>query len=261
MTRKNWIAVASVLAVAHAGPGVTALAPVRRRLAGYAPVLAGAGPAGHLALTFDDGPDPASTPSFLVELERLGWHATFFMLGSLAEQAPGLVDEVSAAGHEVAIHGYSHVNHLARSPRAVFDDVRRARDVLGGMTGTSPRWLRPPYGVVSGATVQAARREGLEIVLWSAWGKDWTDHATSDTVADKVTQDLALFPGDSGPTVLLHDSDCTSAPGSWRSAVGALPVLAGRWAGRYEVGTVSQHRVVGGPTRVPLDVVNGDDRA
>jgi len=233
-------------ALAHAGPGLTALAPVRRRMRGVTPVLTGEGRPGHLALTFDDGPDPASTPRFLAELDRLGWRATFFMLGSLAALAPGLVEEVMSAGHEVALHGHSHVNHLARTPWAVLEDVRRARATIGGITGSAPRWIRPPYGVLSGASVVAARRERLGIVLWSAWGRDWTETASAVSVADEVDRHLALTTPGSGPTVLLHDSDCTSAPGSWRAALGALPVLAERWGGRYQVGTVSEHLDRGG---------------
>jgi len=247
MSRYRTLGVAAAAVLAHGAPGLTAVASLRRNLSGVVPRLAGRGRGGHLALTFDDGPDSASTPSFLKELDALGWHATFFMLGSLAAVAPGLVEEVAAAGHEIAVHGYHHVNHLARTPRAVADDVRRARDTLGGLTGVSPRWLRPPYGVLSGATVGAARRERLGLVLWSAWGRDWTDTASAESVAAQVESDLAKLSGPSGPTVLLHDSDCTSAPGSWRSGAGSLRILAQRWAGRYDVGTVSEHFGVHGP--------------
>src|SRR5205085_2607520 len=56
---------ATAMAV-HAAPLVTTGAALRRR---YLPALAGLGSPGHVALTFDDGPDPASTPAFLTELE------------------------------------------------------------------------------------------------------------------------------------------------------------------------------------------------
>ena len=66
----------------------------------------------------------------------------------------------------------------------------------------------------------AARRLGLTPVLWTCWGEDWTRRATPHSVYRTVMADLR-----GGGTILLHDSDCTSAPGAWRSALGALPLL------------------------------------
>ncbi|MGP2438842.1 polysaccharide deacetylase family protein, partial [Streptomyces sp. JW3] len=63
-------------ALAHIGPAATWLPGPRRRLL---PGLAGRGRPGHVALTFDDGPDPASTPRFLDVLDDLGVRATFFV--------------------------------------------------------------------------------------------------------------------------------------------------------------------------------------
>jgi peptidoglycan/xylan/chitin deacetylase (PgdA/CDA1 family) len=86
----------AALTIAQGGPGITALGPVRRRLFRG---LAGYGDPGHVALTFDDGPDPRSTPGFLDLLARRDIRATFFMLGSMVAAAPGLGTEVAAAGH------------------------------------------------------------------------------------------------------------------------------------------------------------------
>lgn len=240
-------------AAAHAGPAVTWLPPVRNLLA---PAMSGLGRHGHVALTFDDGPDPASTPGFLSALDELGWRATFFMLGSMVAAAPGLAAEVAAAGHEVALHGHEHRNQLARSPAAVADDLARGLDVVASATGRAPAWHRPPYGVVSGAGWRASRRLGLPIVLWSAWGRDWRAAATPDSVVADVVRDLR-----SGGTVLLHDSDCTSAPGAWRSALGALPALAHHAASRgWELGPLAEHGLATGPAATPGPRAGGGPR-
>ena len=214
---------AGALAV-HALPALSNVDAVRHRLL---PGLAGVGAPGHVALTFDDGPDPRSTPAFLEALDRLGIRATFFMLGSMVDRAPALAAEVAAAGHEIAVHGYEHRSQLFRIGRVVADDVARALDVVASRTGQHPIWFRPPYGTLSAAGMLAARRQKLRTVLWTTWGRDWRAEATPDTVVADVARQLGP-----GGTVLLHDSDCTSAPGSWRSALDALPRLAELFAAR-----------------------------
>jgi peptidoglycan/xylan/chitin deacetylase (PgdA/CDA1 family) len=226
------------LAALYALPALASVGPLRNRLA---PRLAGVGDPGHVALTFDDGPHPLSTPRFLSQLERLDVRATFFLLGRWAARSPTLAKEIVAAGHEVAVHGYDHRCLLARGPRATRDDLARARDVIADATGERPRWFRPPYGVLTAAALTGAARLGLTPVLWTAWGEDWTTRATPESVYRTVAADLS-----GGGTILLHDSDVTSAPGSWRATLGTLPRLvdACREQG-LRVGPLAEHGLGG----------------
>jgi peptidoglycan-N-acetylglucosamine deacetylase len=220
--------------VAHAGPALASIGPLRRRVA---PALAGTGRPDHVALTFDDGPHPLSTPRFLDLLDRTGVRATFFLLGQWAANAPALVKEIAAAGHEIAVHGYHHRCLLVRGPRATYDDLARARDVVSEAAGQPVTWFRPPYGVLTGATLVATRRLGLTPVLWTAWGRDWSARATPESVYRTVTADLA-----GGGTILLHDSDVTSAPGSWRATLAALPRLLATCQSRnLHLGPLAEH--------------------
>jgi peptidoglycan/xylan/chitin deacetylase (PgdA/CDA1 family) len=201
------------------------------------PRLSGRGPRGGVALTFDDGPHPEATPAVLDVLDRLGWTATFFVLGAQVRRHPGVAAEVVAAGHELALHGDEHRYLIGRGPRAAGDDLHRAYDTVAGLTGQPPLWWRPPYGVLSGPALAAARGLGVRPLLWSAWGRDWRAAATGESVVDD------LYRGEvDGGMLLLHDSDITSAPGAWRSAVAALPLLAERLgAAGVEVRTVGEH--------------------
>lgn len=232
---------AAALAV-HAAPAITTNRPLRRRLF---PQLSGIGLPDHVALTFDDGPDPASTPAFLERLDQLGWKATFFMLGSMVRAAPALAAEVAAAGHEVAPHGEAHVSQLRRPGWVIRDDLARGLEAVVEATGREPRWFRPPYGVITTPGLLAADRHGLRTVLWTAWGRDWRAEATAETVAADV--ETQLRPG---ATVLLHDSDCTSAPQSWRAALDALPLLAESFEARgLAVGPLADHGIGAGVSR------------
>lgn len=219
-------------ALAHVAPAAATWRQARCRLA---PVLSGVGRPGHVALTFDDGPDPRSTPAILDVLAGLGWQATFFVLGSQVRRAPGLLDDILEQGHELGVHGDRHVNHLRRTAPWAVADVRRARDLIEEGTGRAVRWFRPPYGALAASSVVAASRTGLQTVLWSTWGRDWRAEATPCSVAHDVA-----CTWHAGPTVLLHDSDVTSAAGSWRATVGALALLAEAWES-YDVGRLCDH--------------------
>jgi peptidoglycan/xylan/chitin deacetylase (PgdA/CDA1 family) len=230
-----WVPVAAgaAVAAAQAGPGITGLRPVRALF----PRLAGEGDRGHVALTFDDGPDPASTPGFADLLADRGVSATFFLLGQMVAQAPGLAADLAAAGHEIGVHGWAHRYLTLRGPRAAAADLRRATEVIASATGTRPRLFRPPFGVLSGPALAAARGLGLTPVLWGTWGREWAPGATPASVYASLAVGLH-----GGVTVLLHDSDCTSPPGSARAALGALPRLLDECADRgLAVGPLGAH--------------------
>lgn len=227
-------AVGLAAVMAHVGPAATWLPAVRRAVA---PGIDGRGAPGHVALTFDDGPDPDSTPRFLAALDRLEVRATFFLVGSRLARHPRTAAELVAAGHEVAVHGWRHRYPWRPAPLRDLAETRACVATVREVCGTEPRWYRPPYGILTGGLWLAARRAGLRPVLWSAWGRDWEAGATPGTVARRV---LAGLPD--GGTVLLHDTDRESAPGSWRVTLDALPavVAACRDSGR-RVGTLGEH--------------------
>lgn len=227
-------AAAGAAAVVHAAPVLTSIAPLRIRAF---PALSGVGRHGHVALTFDDGPDPKSTPQFLEELARHDVRATFFLLGSMLAKTPSLGRDLAAAGHEVAVHGWDHRYLTGRGPRATRDDLARARDLIAETAGVKPRCFRPPYGVLTTSALLAARDLELRPVLWTAWGKDWSELATPDSVLRNLKKGILA-----GGTILLHDSDCTSAPDAWHSALGALPELIEHCAGQgLRIGPLNEH--------------------
>ncbi|MCG7205676.1 polysaccharide deacetylase family protein [Streptomyces arenae] len=229
------------LAALHAAPVVSTFGPLRNTAM---PRLAGRGRPDHVALTFDDGPDHLSTPRFLAFLDARGLRATFFLLGSMLARSPGLAAEMAAAGHEIAVHGWHHRPLLLRGPRAAHDDLARARDAVADVTGRPPVLFRPPYGVMSTAAHVACRRLGLAPVLWTCWGEDWRRRATPRSVEHTVLKDLR-----GGGTILLHDSDCTSATGSWRTTLAALPRILDTCQERgWQVGPLNEHGVPGLPT-------------
>jgi peptidoglycan/xylan/chitin deacetylase (PgdA/CDA1 family) len=205
------------------------------------PGLSGVGRADHVALTFDDGPDRESTPAILDALDELDWKATFFCLGEQVEQNPELARELLRRGHEIGAHGFSHHSHLRRPAPWATNDLRRTLSLLTDVTGETPRWFRPPYGALSASSLVAARRCDVQLVLWTTWGRDWRAGIDGTAVAADVER--TFYPG---ATVLLHDSDVTSTPGSWKATLEALDILAEVWEEKgLAVGPLREHGVSG----------------
>lgn len=228
------LALAPALVLAgHVLPAATWLPGLRRA---WFPALAGLGAGGHVALTFDDGPDPSSTPRFLDALDALGVRATFFVLGDSVRRHRSVAAAIASRGHELAVHGWTHDWPWRPSVLGETRSLRRTVGIIGDLTGTEPRWYRPPYGILTGGRCVASAQAGLRPVLWSAWGRDWTHGATAASVRACVSGDLSVtgkvrgdglrgsgdLPG--GGTVLLHDAD-RSGRERWRPALGALPLI------------------------------------
>jgi len=231
---RPWLAVAVTAAAGHLLPSIATVPAVHNRLL---PRLSGRSDTGHVALTFDDGPDPASTPAFLDRLGELGVRATFFLVGTQLQANPELARRMVAEGHEVAVHGWRHRPQLIRTPWQIEPDVARCRARIEAVTGPRPSFWRPPNGILTGAGLLAARRHRLQPVLWTADGRDWTADATGSSVFGRLERQLTA-----GGTVLLHDCDATSAPGSWRAALAALPELAALCAERgWPLGPLRDH--------------------
>jgi peptidoglycan-N-acetylglucosamine deacetylase len=215
-------ALGSSLTAAHLLPSLGTITPLRRR---FLPTLAGLSGRHHIALTFDDGPDPRSTPLFLDLLAAHDVTATFFLLAAHAEREPVLVREMVAAGHELAVHGWQHDCLALRRPGGLTEELLRSREVIECLSDRKVRWYRPPYGVLTGAGLYAARKAQLQTVLWSSWGVDWSRHATPATIVATVSRSVRP-----GGTVLLHDTDRTAAPGSWIRTLAATGLLLDRWS-------------------------------
>jgi peptidoglycan/xylan/chitin deacetylase (PgdA/CDA1 family) len=239
-------AVAGALAAAaYAAPAVAAAGPLCRRLT---PRYAGTGDPGHVALTFDDGPHPDATPRLLRLLDNAGVRATFFLLGRMAEKHPRVVRAIAAGGHEIGVHGYDHRLLITRTPAATRADLDRAVHALTAVTGTRPRWWRPPYGVATLPAVRHARRLGLRPVLWTCWGRDWTASCTGGSVEDRVLRGLS-----GGGTILLHDSDHAAAADCWVAMLSALPGILTHCAARgWAVGPLGDHGIPVVPPRLSV---------
>jgi peptidoglycan-N-acetylglucosamine deacetylase len=159
-----------------------------------------------VALTFDDGPDPATTPGVLATLRQAGARATFFVLGEKAIAAPALLRQAREQGHEVGSHAFTHRWQDLLRPNGARHSLYRTSRAIADATGELPRYFRPPYGVALPALRGAVAELALTPVGWSLRTKDGTGRGDPVAAAHRVVE--RVRPGD---IILMHDAP--EAPG------------------------------------------------
>ncbi|MCG2741464.1 MAG: polysaccharide deacetylase family protein [Syntrophaceae bacterium] len=162
-------------------------------------VYQGPSEAGHVFLTFDDGPDPLFTPLILDALSQARVHATFFLVGMDAVRFPSLVRQIAAEGHEVANHSWSHCHPWTISCAAARQEVLSASAAIGDLLGRAPSYFRPPHGRLRRCMIEQAQELGQTVVMWSLSAMDWGPWGGAMRIARRLR---AVQEGD---IVLLHD--------------------------------------------------------
>ncbi|EOD69374.1 chitooligosaccharide deacetylase [Amycolatopsis vancoresmycina DSM 44592] len=151
-----------------------------------------------VALTFDDGPDPAGTHTILDTLKSRQVPATFFLIGRDIAAHPGLAGDIAAAGHEIGNHSFSHDRMIGVTPAWVADEVE-ATDALIRTTGYAGEILfRPPYGKKLLALPHYLAEHHRTTITWDV-------APDSDGTPDAATVERAVVDQvRPGSIVLLH---------------------------------------------------------
>ncbi|HFI0252378.1 TPA: polysaccharide deacetylase family protein [Streptococcus suis] len=149
-----------------------------------------------IALTFDDGPNPATTPIVLDLLKKYNAKATFFVLGHAVAGNEAILQRMVAEGHEVANHSWSHPKLTALSSEEVRLEIESTQQAVEAAIGQRPKLVRPPYGAVNQAVVDAM---GLPSIYWNVDTEDWLSH---DVYAINEKVRMQACPG---CIILMHD--------------------------------------------------------
>jgi peptidoglycan/xylan/chitin deacetylase (PgdA/CDA1 family) len=192
---------------------------------------------GHVvALTYDDGPTRGVTDRVLDVLEREHVQATFFVVGRAARREPALLRRMRAGGDQIENHSDSHAHlNAIFTAHALDAEIENAGDAIVAATGARAHWLRPPFGARNAAVLDAARRHGLRVALWSAMLDETSPGAAPAALAEKLLRHV----GD-GAIVVLHDGDAGRGDAGARAYEAALTprVIAGLRARGYRFVTL-----------------------
>jgi peptidoglycan/xylan/chitin deacetylase (PgdA/CDA1 family) len=176
-----------------------------------------------VALTFDDGPDPWTTPRVLELLAAHGAQATFFCIAERARRHPQLVREIVAAGHSVQNHSDSHRHHFSLlGPRGFAREIGAAQALLADLTGRAPHCFRAPAGLRNPLLDPVLHRLNLHLVSWTRRGFDTRD-GDAPRVLARLARGLAA-----GDILLLHDGHARAAASGKPVVLEVLPGLLER---------------------------------
>ncbi len=200
-----------------------------------------------VALTFDDGPHPIYTPAVLNILDYYKAKATFFLIGTLAEEFPGIVRDIRSKGHAIANHTYSHPADFKKLGRAeMLDEIRQCSDTLYGITGVRTQLFRPPKGFWNPIMAVAVENAGHRMILWSV-SADHKDAPTPEMMSARVVNTIRP-----GTIVLIHDGYYVDR---WKDVIATSYIIEGLQRKGYRFVTVPELLALNSsPKKVPLPV-------
>ena len=159
------------------------------------------GKKGEVSFTFDDGPDPETTPKVLDVLRESGVKAAFFVIGKNAEKHPELVRKIIDEGHVVGNHTYNHAYVFSKA--AANRQVTEGQDAIRRIIGKRTRYFRPPFGVMTPEIATAIRKEKCAVIGWDLRSQDGrirTKEATVKRVRSHLADSTVLLFHDTNPT-------------------------------------------------------------
>ncbi|HIE12057.1 MAG TPA: polysaccharide deacetylase family sporulation protein PdaB [Desulfotomaculum sp.] len=166
-----------------------------------------------VALTFDISWGTRTPGPVLDILKEENVQCTFFLSGPWVKKYPEIAKRIAAEGHEIASHGYRHINLSQLSEEAIKNEILKAHEIILSVTGRKPRFIRTPNGDWDAKVLQAAQEAGYTVIQWEVDSLDWKNPGV-ETIIRRVT--TLVRPGS---IVLLHASD------SCQQTDKALPVV------------------------------------
>jgi len=153
-----------------------------------------------IALTFDDGPNE-NTVDILGILKKHKAKATFFCIGKNIEKHPEILKKIYDEGHIVANHSYSHshVFDFYRKNR-VIQELKDTDALIEKVTGKTPQFFRPPYGVTNPSIRRAVSVTKHKVIGWNIRSMDGISKNTG-AIFNRILKRISP-----GSVVLLHDT-------------------------------------------------------
>lgn len=221
-------------AIAAAAAGVTAYGGAYPRAQLFGPTICCTNSPRKLAITFDDGPNPAITPKLLDLLDRYKAHATFFLIGRYLRECPDLAREIAARGHVIGNHTESHPNLFWKHPAEIRIELRLTHSAIRSTLGAPPKWFRPPFGLRNPWLAAEARELNMRVAMWTLLPGDWRAPSAEwlirrmEPIATRSQSGISRGAG-TGEILCLHDGSHREQNTDRTCTLGALEHWLPRW--------------------------------
>ena len=149
-----------------------------------------------VALTFDDGPNPATTNQALDTLSKYGIKATFFVLGKNVSGNEEILKRMKADGHVIGNHSWSHPVLSKLSLDEAKKQITDTEDALTKVLGSSSKLMRPPYGAI---TDDIRNSLDLSFIMWDVDSLDWKSKNEA-AILTEIQREVK-----NGSIILMHD--------------------------------------------------------
>ena len=217
----------TLIATAAAGyAGYASMAPESQL---YGHTLTHGSDPGQMALSYDDGPNDPHTQNLLDLLAEHQAKATFFLIGKYIRQRPDLVRAIRSAGHAIGNHTESHPNLIFTPASRVKEELESCSKALQDATGEATSWFRPPFGGRRPEVLRIVRKLGLQPVMWSVTGYDWSAES-SRAIINKVVKQVEGRSRKRGEIILLHDGSHLSFGADRHFTIEATRVLLKKYS-------------------------------
>lgn len=126
-----------------------------------------------ILITFDDSPNPKTTPALLKLLNANNIRAVFFCIGRNANEHPGLMNEILAEEHIIGNHAFNHSNLRTCNRAEQAMEILRTEETIQKITGVKTQLFRPPYGKFSRELLKTVHNTDYTMMLWSLLTYDY----------------------------------------------------------------------------------------
>jgi len=173
-----------------------------------------------IALTFDDGPDPAYTAMILNILKEKDVKATFFCVGNKMKKYPKITKRIFDEGHTIANHSTDHSNMTKKSFKDAYKNILQTEKIIDSLFGSSQKLFRPPWGKITKEQNDSLSKKGFKVILWNINSKDFADQKYSPN----MILDIVIHEAQNNDIILFHDSDYKGKESRMNTVI-ALPKI------------------------------------